>query len=374
MMDGKKSVNSFFECLYCYMQSMILADDKNVKNLAYFQKLYKDMEEAFASSKDACCIDWERMWKFLYRLQIMNGDTENEEIEVSQEIFAKYVDIDVFFGILYQCMMMFMKDAELNENNKRVIKNIFEMTKEKSKNSKYADRIPWDWMWKAIMNSEVFSRVVEKERKNRGDSYFGENLYSGDETFLIRLMHEDTKKNSYSSFVCVLKSDYIGFDIPNTAGNDDMKGLRRRFQKIIQKLDEESQIEKIFTYRKEGLKRPVWEVSAVNAKAFYKEIDTMGFCGTTDYRAAADLYAQFCSDDGWEVSYERIKELIECFTEKGDCCDWYKEYKRLDRVEEILCQLVPMVSYEENGNRFIKTYSRWREDCEKIVEIVREKN
>lgn len=38
-----------------------------------------------------------------------------------------------------------------------------------------------------------------------------------------------------------------------------------------------------------------------------------------------------------------------------------------------MCQLVPIVSYEENGNRYIKTYSRWKEDCEKIAEIVHEK-
>lgn len=85
------------------------------------------------------------------------------------------------------------------------------------------------------------------------------------------------------------------------------------------------------------------------------------------------LYSRCCSEKGWEASYESVKELIKCFAEKGDRNNWYKEYKRLDRVAEILCQLVPMVYYGENGNRYIKTYSRWKEDCDRIKEIVHEK-
>lgn len=310
MIDEKEYVGIFFNYLYNYIQEIVQTDNKyNAKNLACFQKLYEGMVEAFANSEDAGCINWKRMWEFLSLLQIMDSGREGEKTE-----FSQYKDIDMFFGILYQCMMTFMTDDEANECNKTVIKNIFETIKENFKTSTYADGIPWDWMWQVFMNSKVYSTVVEKE--HGGDNYWGKNMYSGDEGFFSKLINEDRKNKSYSSFVCVLKSNYFGFDIPNASGNDAMKGQNRRFKDIIRELDREGQIEKIFIHYKEGGKRPIWEVSAINAKAFYKEIDTMGQIGMLSPFEPARLYSMFCGEDGYRASYESMKELIECFTEK----------------------------------------------------------
>lgn len=200
------------------------------------------------------------------------------------------------------------------------------------------------------------------------------DLYSCSEDFLNRLIYDNiNSERAYSHFISVLKSDYIGFDIPKASGTDGMKGLKKRFEEIVRELDRENQIEKIFTHYKEGSKRPTWEVSAVNAKAFYKEINEMHPIRTLDCQAATSLYHRYCDGDGGQTSYERIKKLIECFTWKADCGGWYEEYKRLDKMAKILCDLVPMVYYGEDGDRQIKTYSRWREDCKKIIQIVHEK-
>jgi len=99
----------------------------------------------------------------------------------------------------------------------------------------------------------------------------------------------------------------------------------------------------------------------------------MGYFGTLDYRTVASLYTRFCNDDGWKKGYAGIQQLIKCFEAKGGCGGWYEEYKKLDRAAEILCGLIPMVYYGETGNRQIKAYSRWREECGKIIQIIHEK-
>lgn len=143
-------------------------------------------------------------------------------------------------------------------------------------------------------------------------------------------------------------------------------------------LDPKGQITKIFTYYKEGKKIPICEVSAIDAEAFYLEIDKMGEFGTLGYtgdKNAAALYRQFCEDDEEtereEECIKKIKELIKCLEKKKDCgVWWYEKYKQYDTAAKILCELVPVVYHEENGESKIKTYNRWREECGKIMRIV----
>lgn len=371
MGDRKDDVFSFFGCLYVYM-SEFPEGYNNAKNQQCFLKHYEDMAYTFEESEDAGRINWQRMTGSLMGLQSLPEKPEYKRMEISQEVFEEHKDIDMFFGILYQCMML-VTDSKGNRSDQILIKNVLYKAKERLKEPKYVGMISWERMWQVFMNSEVYSMAIKKNRKDRGDSSLERYFYLVKESDLRTLMYEDTKKKSYSHFVCVLKADYIGFDMEIASGTDAMKGIKKKFEDIIRALDREGQIENVFTHYKGEGKRPIWEVSAVDAEAFYIEIYAEDPEKPGKPKKPERLYSRFCSEKGWEASYESVKELIKCFAEKGDRNDWYKEYKRLDRVAEILCQLVPMVSYEENGDRYIKTYSRWKEDCERITEIVHEK-
>jgi len=373
MLNEKEHAKRVFNLLYGEMEEFVCCNNGvNKKNEECFVKLYENMAEAFANSEDALYIRWDSMWDALIRLSLEEINAEDKRTENPLEITAKYKDIDVFFGILQQCMI-FMADSEMHEDYINFIKNTYKKTKNKFKRLKDADMVPWEWMWQTLMNSDVYSMMIDEQKNNR-DSYLKKDSCSNDTNFLSRLMFEDINSGKkYSRFISVVKKDYVGYDFPMASGTNDMKDIDNIFKKIVRELDKESQIEEIFTHVKEGGKRPTWEVSAVNAKALYKEIDEMGFFGMLDYRAANSLYQRYCCDDGEKTSYENVKKLMKYDSEKADCGGWYEEYKRLDKVAEILCDLVPMVYYGEHDSRQIKTYSRWREDCEKIIQIVHEK-
>lgn len=222
----RENVEKFFGYLYANIQECVQPDVKNnAKNGKCFEKGYLAMAEAFMDAEDSCYINWERMWKSLSLLDIMSSGMKDGKTEKPGETFEKYKDIDIFFGILHQCMVTISKH-KMNEGNQEFIKNVFERTKEKFKRPEYANGIPWDWMWQMLMNSGVYAKVVEEMRENSRNDYLKKDLYLGNEDFFNILISEDTKKKSYSRFTCILKSNYIGFDRPYADGTERMRALK----------------------------------------------------------------------------------------------------------------------------------------------------
>lgn len=411
MTGRKESIHNFFRCIECCMftESVDQNMDVNKEYDCFIQETIRILKGRFMVSEDSYRIPWYHFFIQLTRSRAYSNSINHnrdsgtdEEVEITNKPLAnvqkdevfKYEEIRTFFGMLQQCLEIIAKKNNIEEDSDKIqyIGQKIAFLIKMFSNSEDVQSVSWGAMWKHMLNSETYYSIVRMDRTD--ENVWSESISDyGNDGLMRQLIDIDREREKYSHFICIMTSNYVGFDKhPRGYGTDRMKGKRKKLMSIFKALDKDKAIENMFRRLGEKEGNSVWEISSIDGNDFYQDIKSIDpIKASMDCMTAQYIYNKYFGHDKEEMRNKHVEqeeeqdvygsdrcmtilnELIKVYEDKGTTENWHVRFLRLGRVAELLCKLLPVVYHSTDGAIRIKPYQQWKNQCETIKRVIREK-